>query len=111
ILTSSPPTSGASSGRSVRPPATPPRSLTTMPETYQAAPAVITESLDRLATAAELITDTNRHASTPCADWTVTQVLQHAAGDQLAWAAALGVGGGPSANPFAASGQLDGSVA
>ena len=82
-----------------------------MPETYQTAPAVIAESLDLLAAAAALITDTNRHGSTPCADWTVTQVLQHAAGDQLAWAAALGVGRGPSENPFAPSGQLDGSVA
>jgi hypothetical protein len=81
-----------------------------MPETNQTAPAVIAESLNLLAAAAGLITDTNRHASTPCADWTVTQVLQHAAGDQLAWAAALGVGSGPSANPFAPSGQLDGSV-
>jgi uncharacterized protein (TIGR03086 family) len=47
---------------------------------------------------------------TPCTQWTVTQVLQHAAGDQLAWAAAIGVGTGPAENPFAPSGHLDGSV-
>lgn len=41
----------------------------------------------------------------------MTQVLQHAVGDQLAWAAALGVGSGPSENPFTPSGKLDGSAA
>src|ERR1700727_181564 len=74
-----------------------------MPET-----PVITESLDLLSAATAMISDANRQASTPCTEWTVTQVLQHAAGDQLAWAAALGVGGGPSENPFAPSGQPDG---
>ena len=72
---------------------------------------VMTESLDLLQTAAAMISDTNTKAPTPCADWTVTQVLQHAAGDQLAWSAALGVGSGPAENPFAPSGLLDGSAA
>ena len=40
----------------------------------------------------------------------MTQVLQHAAGDQLAWAATLGVGTGPADNPFAPSGHLEGGV-
>ena len=71
---------------------------------------VITESLDLLEAAAESITEANRQAPTPCAQWTVTQVLQHAAGDQLAWAAAIGVGTGPSENPFAPSGRLDADV-
>jgi uncharacterized protein (TIGR03086 family) len=71
---------------------------------------VITESLDLLSAAAAMINDANQKAPTPCTEWTVTQVLQHAAGDQLAWAAALGVGGGPSEDPFAPSGQLDGGV-
>jgi uncharacterized protein (TIGR03086 family) len=44
---------------------------------------------------------------TPCDEWNVTQVLQHAAGDQLAYVAAMTGSGGPSANPFAPSGQLD----
>ena len=61
---------------------------------------VITESLDLLEAAAESITEANRQAPTPCAQWTVTQVLQHAAGDQLAWAAAIGVGTGPSGEPL-----------
>ncbi|MFC9762042.1 TIGR03086 family metal-binding protein [Rhodococcus jostii] len=44
---------------------------------------------------------------TPCDQWTVTQVLQHAAGDQLAFAAAITGGPGPAENPFAPSGTLD----
>jgi uncharacterized protein (TIGR03086 family) len=72
---------------------------------------VVTESLDLLRDAASSITDANRASTTPCSQWTVTQVLQHAAGDQLAWAAALGVGSGPAENPFAPSGRLEGSVA
>jgi uncharacterized protein (TIGR03086 family) len=68
---------------------------------------VITESLDLLEAAAAAVTDANRQAPTPCAQWTVTQVLQHAAGDQLAWAAAIGVGTWPSENPFAPSGHLE----
>ena len=72
---------------------------------------VMTDSLDLLQAAAAMISDTNTKAPTPCADWTVTQVLQHAAGDQLAWSAVLGVGSGPAENPFAPSGLLDGSAA
>jgi uncharacterized protein (TIGR03086 family) len=71
---------------------------------------VITDSLDLLRNAAALISDANREAPTPCSEWTVTQVLQHAFGDQLAWAAAIGVGTGPSENPFTPSGRLEGSV-
>ena len=78
-----------------------------MPE---ATPDVVTESLDLLHAAAAMINDTNGKAPTPCTEWTVTQVLQHAAGDQLAWAAALGMGGGPADNPFAPSGYLGSSV-
>jgi uncharacterized protein (TIGR03086 family) len=44
--------------------------------------------------------------ATPCFDWTVTQVLQHAALDQLAWAAAIGGTAMPADNPFAPSGQM-----
>jgi uncharacterized protein (TIGR03086 family) len=43
---------------------------------------------------------------TPCGQWTVTQVLQHAAGDQIAWAATITGGPGPAENPFAPSGRL-----
>jgi uncharacterized protein (TIGR03086 family) len=78
-----------------------------MPETTW---DVINDSLDLLKAAADMISNTNREAPTPCTEWTVTQVLQHAAGDQLAWAAALGVGAGPTNNPFAPSGHLKTSV-
>ena len=80
-----------------------------MPET-ETSWNIITESLGLLAAAAAMISEANQEAPTPCTEWTATQVLQHAAGDQLAWAAALGVGRGPAGNPFAPSGQLDGSV-
>jgi uncharacterized protein (TIGR03086 family) len=43
---------------------------------------------------------------TPCDQWNATQVLQHAAGDQLAYAAALTGGPGPTENPFTPSGHL-----
>ena len=46
-------------------------------------------------------------APTPCQLWNATQVLQHAAGDQLAYAAMLTGQPGPRFNPFAPSGELD----
>jgi uncharacterized protein (TIGR03086 family) len=46
---------------------------------------------------------------TPCAEWTVTQVLQHAAGDQLAWASSISGSAPPAENPFAPSGHLGAS--
>jgi uncharacterized protein (TIGR03086 family) len=70
---------------------------------------VMTEALDLLRSAGVASAD-DLGAATPCSQWTVLQVLQHAAGDQLAWAAALGTGAGPAQNPFDPSGQLDGSV-
>ncbi|GAA3343285.1 hypothetical protein GCM10020358_41610 [Amorphoplanes nipponensis] len=62
------------------------------------------------ATAAGLTTaDLDR--PTPCTRWTVAQVLQHAAGDQLAYAAAITGRGGPAEDPFAPSGVLAGRPA
>jgi uncharacterized protein (TIGR03086 family) len=54
------------------------------------------------------ISDADRDASTPCEKWTVTQVLQHATGDQIGYAAAITGGPWPSEDPFAPSGRLDG---
>lgn len=48
---------------------------------------------------------------TPCEGWNVGQVLQHAAGDQLAYAARLTGGAGPSEDPFAPSAALGGAAA
>jgi uncharacterized protein (TIGR03086 family) len=45
---------------------------------------------------------------TPCDKWTVTQVLQHAAGDQIGFAAAITGGPWPSEDPFAPSGRVEG---
>jgi uncharacterized protein (TIGR03086 family) len=44
---------------------------------------------------------------TPCENWSLAQVLQHAAGDQMAYAAAITGGPGPAENPFTPSGQLN----
>lgn len=44
---------------------------------------------------------------TPCERWSVTQVLQHAAGDQLGFAAAVTGEGGPAFDPFSPSGEID----
>jgi uncharacterized protein (TIGR03086 family) len=71
---------------------------------------VITEALDMLRAAGAAVTPAQLGAPTPCTEWTVTQVLQHAAGDQLAWAAALGTGSGPADDPFSPSGRLRTSV-
>jgi uncharacterized protein (TIGR03086 family) len=71
---------------------------------------VTSESFEALREVANAIDNTNGDARTPCSEWSVIQVLQHAIGDQLAWAASLGVGTGPSENPFAPSGRLEVSV-
>ncbi len=50
------------------------------------------------------------NAPTPCQQWTVTQVLQHAAGDQRGYAGFLTQEGFPTYDPFAPSGTLDGAA-
>ncbi|MER7275458.1 TIGR03086 family metal-binding protein [Dactylosporangium sp. NPDC000244] len=44
---------------------------------------------------------------TPCSQWNVAQVLQHAAGDQLGYAASITGSGWPTFDPFAPTGHLD----
>jgi uncharacterized protein (TIGR03086 family) len=63
----------------------------------------------RAATAALTSADLDR--PTPCEQWTVAQVIQHAAGDQLGYAAAITGHGGPTEDPFAPSGALTGTPA
>ena len=58
---------------------------------------------DMLRTAVEGVDDGAWASPTPCDQWNVAQVLRHAAGDQLAYAAALTGRGGPEENPFAPS--------
>ncbi|MGW4525726.1 TIGR03086 family metal-binding protein [Amycolatopsis sp. NPDC004378] len=59
---------------------------------------------DTLRAAAAGVTDWS--ARTPCAQWNVTQVLQHAAGDQQGYAAFITGGPGPDFDPFSPSGSL-----
>jgi uncharacterized protein (TIGR03086 family) len=72
---------------------------------------VLTTALDTLrlvttgAVAAERLDD-----PTPCTQWTVAQVLYHAAGDQHGWAATIGAGSFPSYDPFDPPKRLDGGV-
>ncbi|MEV6304063.1 TIGR03086 family metal-binding protein [Actinoplanes sp. NPDC051861] len=47
---------------------------------------------------------------TPCSEWTVVQVLYHAAGDQHAWASVVGAGSLPTYNPFDPPRRLEGGV-
>lgn len=60
-----------------------------------------------LRTAVAGVPDDGWQLPTPCENWNVTQVLQHAAGDQLAFASAITGEPGPTENPFAPSGTLD----
>jgi uncharacterized protein (TIGR03086 family) len=70
--------------------------------------AVLAGSHDALrrTVAALTVGDGDRH--TPCEKWSVTQVLQHAAGDQIGYAAAITGGPWPAFDPFAPSGRLAG---
>ncbi|WP_439377132.1 TIGR03086 family metal-binding protein [Amycolatopsis lexingtonensis] len=65
---------------------------------------LLTQSHEALRTAIEGVTDWS--APTPCAEWNTTQVLQHAAGDQLGYAAFITGSGGPDFDPFSPSGTL-----
>ncbi|GAA1958429.1 TIGR03086 family metal-binding protein [Catenulispora subtropica] len=64
---------------------------------------VLDASHRALRTVIGALTEDDLTRPTPCTDWTVTQVLRHAAGDQLAFAAFLDGGPGPDANPFTPS--------
>ncbi|MEW2147503.1 TIGR03086 family metal-binding protein [Micromonospora vinacea] len=69
---------------------------------------VLERAHDALRTAVEGIPADAWERPTPCERWNVTQVLQHAVGDQLAFAAAIDGGSGPTEDPFAPSGRIDG---
>src|SRR6185312_12921311 len=71
--------------------------------------AVLDEAHEALRSAVRGVAAQDWDLPTPCAQWNVTQVLQHAAGDQIGFAAAITGGPGPSEDPFAPSGTLDGS--
>src|SRR5262245_22115812 len=71
--------------------------------------AVLDEAHHALRSAVAGVKDGDWARPTPCAQWNVTQVLQHAAGDQLGYAAAITGTGWPAYDPFAPDGQLAGA--
>ena len=72
---------------------------------------VLTTALDLLRRTAAGVPADRLDDPTPCSEWTVAQVLLHAAGDQRAWASFVGSGSLPSYDPFAPPHRLDGGVA
>jgi uncharacterized protein (TIGR03086 family) len=72
--------------------------------------AVLTTSLQLLREVADRVTTDRLNDATPCAQWTVTQVLFHAAGDQHGWASLVGTSPLPAWDPFAPPITLDGTV-
>ncbi|WP_214401283.1 TIGR03086 family metal-binding protein [Pseudonocardia lacus] len=69
----------------------------------------LSEAHEALRTAVRGVAAEDWNRPTPCAQWNVTQVLQHAAGDQVGFAAAITGGPWPSEDPFTPSGTLEGS--
>ena len=72
---------------------------------------LLTEAHQALRTAVMGIPANGWDRPTPAEAWNVTQVLQHAAGDQLAYASALTDGPKPTEDPFTPSGELQGTPA
>ncbi len=62
--------------------------------------AVLSAGISALHRVAAQVGDDQLDHPTPCQDWTVAQVVAHAAGDQHAWASAVGGAAPPSYNPF-----------
>src|SRR5215469_14388282 len=71
---------------------------------------VLTGSLDLLYRVAAGVPADQLGAPTPCPQWTVAQVLLHAAGDQHVWASIVGPGSPPSYDPFAPPREPDGNL-
>ncbi|MFI0486203.1 TIGR03086 family metal-binding protein [Actinomadura sp. 9N215] len=70
---------------------------------------VLDAAHEALRTVVRDLSDQDLGRPTPCSEWNVAQVLQHAAGDQLAYASFITGEPGPDYDPFAPSGRLDGS--
>lgn len=71
-------------------------------------PTLFADAHAALRSAVAGVGDDQWELPTPCAKWNVAQVLQHAAGDQWGYAAAITGGPGPSEDPFDPSGTIDG---
>jgi uncharacterized protein (TIGR03086 family) len=79
-----------------------------MIENSQRGPALLGAAHEVLRTAVAGVPRDGWGLSSPCEKWTVTQVLQHAAGDQMAYASVVTGGPAPAENPFEPSGKIDG---
>ena len=71
---------------------------------------VLTTSLELLRRVAVDVPADRLDDPTPCSEWTVAQVLLHAAADQHAWASFIGSSPLPCYEPFAPPRQLEGTV-
>jgi uncharacterized protein (TIGR03086 family) len=71
---------------------------------------VLTTSLSLLRHVATRVPDGQLDNPTPCSNWTVAQVLLHAAGDQHAWASSISASPPPAYNPFDPAKHLDGTI-
>jgi uncharacterized protein (TIGR03086 family) len=71
--------------------------------------AILDEAHGALRSVVGGVRDGDWERATPCAQWNVTQVLQHAAGDQLGYAASITGEGWPTYDPFAPDGHLHGA--
>lgn len=72
--------------------------------------AVLSAGISALHRVAAQVGDDQLDQPTPCPDWTVAQVVLHAAGDQHAWASAVGDAAPPSYHPFEPPARPDGSL-
>ncbi len=71
---------------------------------------MLATSYRALETSVAGVRDGQWDAATPCSEWTVTQVIQHAAADQLAYAMMLGIQTASAYDPFSPSGAVDGTA-
>ena len=70
----------------------------------------LTDSLNLLRRVAASVPADRLGARTPCSQWTVSQVLLHAAGDQHVWASIVGSGSPPGYDPFAPPRRPDSDI-
>jgi hypothetical protein len=70
---------------------------------------VLREAQDAIRVVVARVPEGGWRAPTPCEQWDVTQVLQHAVADQVAYVSKLTGGPGPSYDPFSPTGELEGA--